>query len=314
MNRIVFVGFLLGFSTINASGQGLNGVLELEAKPTHAGQAGIIFDINNSGTKVPTELGYGLRTIYTNLTPGKTTYDTGAAFHSAWQQASTVAGSQVFGTWVIAEGPADQRSIFGVVGTEIDVVNRGGDTGWTPFRGSLPRFSAVLQLVPEANTFTHGGTPYNITASLVIGQSPGPRSDGAFVKTYSGILIEPNAIAAGGRALTFTGDTTSAAESATMTPFGIATVLGNWSHGIDTTKAGIFDNLAVKLASAQSVGWISGDGQPGARVGSDATGDLILAVPNQGSFYLAWGGVSRKVSVGALNSAGPGARALTVPN
>ena len=308
---------VIAFATCGAPAraqQGLNGVLDITAKPTRAGQVGIQFDIVNAGTKVPTELGYGLRTTYTNTVPGKTIYDIGVAFHSVWQEASSIPGSQMFGGWTIAEGPTDSRSNYGVVGHEFNIVNRGDDTGWTYFRGTLPRFSAILQLVPETNVFTHGGTAQNITASIAIGQSPSAKTDGRHARSYNGVLIEPNAIAAGGRALTFSGDTTSPSESPTATPFAVATILGRWSHGIDTTQAIVFDSVTLKLAMGQKVAWFSEDGQQVAGVYSNEAGDLNLGFGAASSLNLVVGGIVRRVTAGDVNSGGPGLRALTIQN
>jgi len=297
-----------------AFAQQVSGDYTIVNKQYSSGYLGLQFDIYNNGTRVPTELAYGFRTTYNNTARGQTTYDIANAFHSVWDAAPGPAGGQVFGVWVIAEGPKDASNRYGVVGQEIDFVNRGDDTGWTASRGSLARFSAGLQVAPESNTFTHGGLAQNVTADIVIGQSPGPRPDGKFVRAYNGLLMEPNAIAAGGRAITITGDTTSQTPSSASTPFAVAQFFGNFLHGFDSIQATFFDNIAYRLSSSQKLGWFRSDGSQAAIFGSDDAGDLILQPSGTGSIKLYVNGDLHSVIIGAPNTAGPGLRSLAIAN
>lgn len=266
-----------GYVTAAGAQAAMTGTVTVSNQPGSASSTIATFlDIYNPGTITPTSIAYGTRTAYTNTQPGQTIYDFANAVQAVWQVAPGVAGGQMFGQWTIAEGPNDSTSNYGVVGYEINPVNRGNDTGWTPYRGSLPRFTVALQLVPESNAFTHGGVAANITAALVIGQSPA-RTGETLVRSHSGILIEQNAITGGvGRAMTMTGDITSATSNVN-TPFGPWTLLGGWLHGIDFTAATLFDNVGLKLANIQGVGWVSG-----ASVQSNSAGDVV-ATPGAGA-------------------------------
>lgn len=258
------------------------GTVTINGQPNlGTGTIGPYFDVTNPGTATPQVITYGTRTTYTGTQRGQTMYDFAHAVQAVWQQAPGPAGGQMFGLWTIAEGPPDSTSIYGVVGYEINPVNRGDDTGWTPTRGSLPRFTAALQLAPEANVFTHGGNAQNITAALVIGQSPSVNNQGTPVRSHSGVLIEPNAITGVvGRAMTMTGDITSGGAGP-ATPFGPWTLLGNWLHGIDFTGATLFDGVGLRMAPGQGVGWTNADGTRSAVVQSNAAGDVV-AVPAPG--------------------------------
>ena len=262
------------------------GTITVNGQPQAAsGTIGPFIEVQNPGTNQPTSIAYGTRTTYTNTAPGQTTYDFAHATQAVWQVAPGVPGAQMFGQWTIAEGPTDRQSNYGVVGYEINPVNRGDDTGWTYYRGNLPRFTAALQLVPEANTFTHGGLAQNITAALVIGQSPsaiGGATGTEHVRNHNGILIEPNAITgAVGRAMTMTGDILSAVPAST-TPYGPWSLLGAWLHGVDFTAATIFDNQALRLLSNQRVGWANAAGTQTATIGSNETGDVLLTPAGAG--------------------------------
>ncbi len=270
-----------GFVNTQGAAAAAAGVITVNGAPNAGGALGTHMDIYNPGTTAPTEIVYGTRITYTNTAPGQTTYDFCHAVQAVWQVAPGVPGGQMFGLWTIAEGPKDNTSTWGIVGYEINVVNRGDDTGWTYSRGLLPRFSAGLQLAPEGNTFTHGGTAQNVTAALVIGQSPTPGAGGIPVRNHSGVLIEPNAITGRvGRAFTVTGDITSATP-ADSTPWGLMTVLGAWLHGIDTKDATIFDNLALRMPSNHRLGWANVPGTQTAYVGSNEAGEILL-VPASG--------------------------------
>ncbi len=281
-----------GFVTASGAQAALTGTVTISNQPgASSGTIGPFLDIYNPGTLTPTSIAYGTRTAYTNTQPGQTTYDFAHAVQAVWQVAPGVPGGQMFGLWTIAEGPNDNTSTYGVVGYEINPVNRGNDTGWTPYRGTLPRFTVALQLVPESNAFTHGGTAANITAALVIGQSPA-RAGEALVRSHSGILIEQNAITGTvGRAMTMTGDITAAAANVN-TPFGPWTLLGGWLHGIDFTAATLYDNIGLKLATTQGLGWAGG-----ASLQSNAAGDVV-ATPSGGTLRVGASGVWHQGNLG----------------
>lgn len=294
--------------------QQVSGVQTLVSKQYIAGYLALQFDIYNNGTKTDTDVGYGHRVTYTSQAPGRTMYDIATAMHSVWYFAPLRKGGQMFGNWIIAEGPTDQTSYYGIVGAEINFVNRGDDTGWSSRRSSLPRFSSGLQVVPESNTFTHGGTPNNVSASIVLGPSPSPRSDGKLIQSYNGILIEDNTIAPGGRAITITGDTINTSQSAATTPYGITTVLGSFNHGTDTTLTRIFDDTAYRMLSTQKVAWTSADSSRTVTIGSDEVGNVTLQPAASGTIVVVLGGIPHALSIGAPDSGGPGKRALTLSN
>lgn len=310
----VYTGLAVVFLGSAAFAQPVSGSIDLLSKKYSTGTLGLELNVYNNGTRISTLLAYGFRVTYTNTTAGQTMYDIGSAFHNVWQVAPGPVGAQMFGQWIIAEGPSDSTKTWGIVGGEINVVNRGDDTGWTDFRGHLPRFSAGLQLAPESNTFSHGGTPQHITAGLVIGHSAGTRSDGMYIGNYSGVLIEPNSIAPGGRAFTVTGDTLAGIQVTSNTPAAIATLLGGFMQGFNSTKANIADTVAYRMASSQTIGWERADGQQTAKVGSDEAGNIRLNPAGTGGIVLVIGGVPKTLTVGAPDSGGPGLRSLAIPN
>ncbi len=266
------------FVTAAGAQQAVIGTITVNGQPNAASSTiGMHLDVYNPGTLQPTSIVYATRTTYTNEAAGQTMYDFGHAVQAVWQRAPGVAGGQMFGQWTIAEGPIDSTSNYGIVGYEINPVNRGNDTGWTSRRDSLARFSVALQLVPEANSFTHGGTAQNITAALVIAQSPATNGTD-FVRSHSGVLIEPNAIAGTvGRAMTMTGDVTGGPGApVAATPWGPWSLLGNWRHGVDFASAVIFDTVALRLGAGQRVGFNNAAGTQTATIGSNEIGDVLL--------------------------------------
>ena len=304
-----------GFTTAASVRATVAGTISVNGQPNPlSGTIGPFFDVTNPGTTAPAAITYGTRTTYTNTQRGQTTYDFAHAVQAVWQQAPGPAGGQMFGLWTVAEGPMDNTSTYGLVGYEINPVNRGDDTGWTATRGSLPRSTTALQLAPEANVFTHGGNAQNITAALVIGQSPSVNSQGTPVRSHNGVLIEPNAITGVvGRAMTMTGDITSGGASP-ATPFGPWTLLGNWLHGVDFTGATIFDGVGVRFAPGQGVGWTSADGTRTAVVQSGPAGDVVVVPAAGGTLRVgtfgAWHqgnlgfGAGLTLSGGVLSSSG----------
>ena len=310
---LLLLSALLGYAGSATAQQGLSGDIEIVVKRYQYGSLGLQLNFTNNGTRVPTEIAYGHRIVCNNSGSGMTSFDICSAQHAVWDSAPP-RGGQMFGGWIIAEGPKDPASRYGLVGLEIDIVNRGTDTGWTYSRGNLAQFSAGLQLVAESNTFTHGGIAKNITASLTIGQSNDPGPDGKHVRSYNGVLIEPNAIAAGGRAITITGDITSPIPSLTDTPYGIGTILGAFNHGINTVQATIFDNIAYFMAVNQTISWGAWDGTKLSSIGSNAAGDIILTPGNNAAVSIAFNGSLHKMIVGQPDSGGPGIRSLGISN
>ena len=304
---------LVGYADCAHAQQGLSGNIEIVVKRYQYGTLGLQLNFTNNGTRVPTEIAYGHRIVCNNSGLGATTFDICSAQHAVWDSPPP-AGGQMFTGWIIAEGPRDQASRYGLVGMEINIVNRGADTGWTYSRGNLNQFSSGLQLVSESNTFTHGGTAKNITASLTIGQSNDAGADGRHVRSYNGILIEPNAIAAGGRAITITGDITSSIPSANDTPHGIGTILGAFNHGLNMVQATIFDNIAYFMGATQTIAWGTWDGVKLSSIGSNAAGDIVLTPGNSGAVYIAFNGSVHKMIVGQPDSGGPGIRSLGISN
>ena len=304
-----------GYATSAGVLAAISGTVTINGQPNAASSTiGTFLDVNNPGTAVPTSICYGTRTTYTNTAAGLTTYDFAHAIQAVWQKAPGAAGGQMFGLWTIAEGPPDSTSNYGVVGYEINPVNRGDDTGWTYQRANLPRFTVALQLVPESNAFTHGGVAQNITAALVIGQSPA-RTGEQLVRNHNGILIEPNAISGTvGRGMTMTGDITSGTPAA-VTPFGPWSLLGAWLHGIDFTQASIFDGVGLKFVTNQQVGWANSAGTVVAAIGSNPAGDVV-ALPTGGGVLRSggnavWHAGNLVAGTGAANfAAGNDARLL----
>ena len=290
------------------------GQVNITAGSIPGGWGGVVYYVTNKGSETPTQIAYGMRSVYLNLSRGLTLYDVGSAAHSVWQAAPGRPGGQMFGQWVIAESPKDTDNNWGIVGSEINVVNRGLDTGWSWKRGDLKQFSAGVQIVPEANDFGNGGSTKNVNALLVLAPSNGVAASGLRVRAHSSILVEPGTVAPGGSALTISGDVENQGQLGANTPGWIARLAGGWQHGLSTVQANIFDTVAFRMASSQRLGWERSDGQQTASIGSDEAGNLTLVPAGNGAVVLFVNGTPRRVVVGGPDSGGVGFRALVTPN
>ena len=170
-----------------------------------------------------------------------------------------VAGQAPFyqSVWLVAVSPNDTVHGWSTIIGELNITNRGNDTGWMRDRTMTTNTGGFL-FVPEVATFggTEGGEGKNATFAMSVGHSGASNSTGFPAKFYNGLLFEPNAIVGlTGRAIYATGDITG---TASQYPYGPLQTEGTWLHGIDHTIAVYEDTHAETMLVGQGLAWITG--------------------------------------------------------
>jgi len=172
---------------------------------------------------------------------------------------------------------------WGVIASEMNVVNRYADTGFSPVRSSMDNWSGILQLVPEDTTYGEGGTAYNITFALMIGHSNGLKADGFYAKQYAGISIEPQAIAGDGYGAYWSGNDGGVSS---QDPKAALALAQTWKTGINTQAATLTTNRALAMGATHRVDWIDGSGNTLNGIYSgNGTPEGTVTAP-KGSMYL----------------------------
>lgn len=180
--------------------------------------------------------------------------------------------------WLVGLTPNDNTSFhWGLTGQELDVVNRGGDNGWTSSVAHPGNVLAYLA-VPESSTFGQGGSTFNADFAFVAAPSAAPGTSGLTNRWYNAFLCEANSEAsATGRCMYAVGDVTGLSAQFPYGPFGSS---GNWLHGFDTTAATFVDGMAYRMATGQALAWPSAGGFV---VGSGSGGNGTMAVEYSGT-------------------------------
>lgn len=236
-------------------------------------------------TNVGTGPGYGHRQDYIHTAQLAGGFSLGKGNICLWSDIINGASGQA--SWAVATTPTlASGGSWGVVVEEMNVMNRGPDTGYVKTRGQSSRWSGGLQVVPEANDLA-GGTG-NICRNSVFGfctaHSTGTNNLGLTVKTYNGLLVEKDSIAYLGRGALLSGDSSGIG---TNLPEHAIEIDQRWSSGINMVSATFNGNSAIQLGDSHLITW----GVTGPTVtGSQSSGVLRLASSGTGAVSIVPGG------------------------
>jgi hypothetical protein len=266
---------------------------KIEAQCSYATALGAVTGIFGNASNIGTNAAYGHRFAYTS-TAGSAGFDTGvgiiATFNPVFQGATKVACQ---GAWFVAESPNDNAHTWGGNFAEVNFVNRGPDIGFKRDRGDAGNNTGGLLFVPESIVLSGGaGEGKNVMYGYSVARSGANNSTGFPVKSYTGYLVEPNAIVGlTGRGSYMTGDITG---TASQRPYAPEQFDGTWLHGLDHTLATYIDNHAETFLVGQGLAWIVGTtGTPTATAtiaGSGSGSDVTLTITPAGAGVISMAG------------------------
>jgi len=174
-------------------------------------------------------------------------------------EADNLQGGSIFSLWLVAAGPAGEDTHGGIIGTEINVLERRRDEG-LKYRRREGNFSVGMQIIPE-NSLNVGDKPgtqrgYNSSFGLVFTHSA-PAHNGADwerARTHVPICIEPGATAQDGICLLIQGAEHELNEP--DTPSLIGKFMSNFQKGL-CFKDAIFDedDIAIQFKQEHKVLW-----------------------------------------------------------
>ena len=275
--------------------------------PISGGAAGPTFSAHNVGPNGAV----GLLGQYFSAANGKG-FDLGAEFIAnfnpvTWQEGNNgQPGPGDMAQWIVAVSPNDTLHNWGTNVVEYNIVNRGPDKGWRRDRGLQP-VTGGLVVVAEASVFGDpgGGEGKNALYGYTAAKSASVNSTGLPVKLYNDFLCEPNSEASmTGRCLYATGDITGIPS---QIPFSPVQVDGSWLHGLDTTKASLSDNLALRMRPGQSLGFVSEDEKVAMLTSEAVNGGISLTLAPSGPGKVVLNGdsvVKGSLTAGALQVTG----------
>lgn len=207
-------------------------------------------EMGRAGTTTP---GYGIRWNYNSGAYGAG-FDISHGIVGVWARNSGQDGGQNLTQWLLSISPeaAGGTTRWGQFATEMNVVNRGGDTGWAKKRALLNNWSGVIQLVVEGGLFSQSGSSYNALYHCVVAPSSGNKTDGIPGQSYNGFLIEPNAIAGNGYGGYWSGNDSGVSA---RDPKAALALDDTWQGGFRTNKATLTTGVAFQLGATQAVAW-----------------------------------------------------------
>lgn len=204
-------------------------------------------------TNTSTEPGYGHRQDYIHTGTLASGFSLGKGNVCVWQ--SIVNGASGQAQWTVATTPTNASGgSWGVVCEEMNIMNRGPDTGYQKRRGVNVRWSGGIQIVPEADDLA-GGTGNicrNSLFAFCTAHSVNLNDLGLTVKTYNGLLVEQDSIAPAGRGALFSGDTSTVLASR---PFAAIEIDQLWTAGIEFQGATFTNNVAIDLGATHKINW-----------------------------------------------------------
>jgi hypothetical protein len=243
-------------------------------------------DVRNTGTTH----GYAWRWDYTSSAVSSG-FDIGHGVLGRWDRVADQDGGQMLTQWLVARSPqvGGATTRWGTFVTEMNIVNRHADHGWSKRRGTLPNWSGVAQVVAEASTLGVPGETYDALFGVVLARSSGNKaSDGKPARMHNGILVEPDTITAAGRAIYMSGRTTLLAEA--DTPVAAVELDDWWQRGMSTRRATLTTGVAYGMGEAHSLAWLDASDAvvTGIYTGTGAPEGVVTAP--QSSIYLRRGG------------------------
>ena len=261
-------------------------------RATQAGIQGGVTGIDAIATNTGSNASQGFKFAYFSNASNTTGFDVGTTSLAVFDPSTPTAGRSpaYLANWMVSVAPNILHGYQAAV-MEMDVVNRGPDTGWKRDR-TLFGPTGVLLLVPEVVTFagTGGGEGKNATYGLAFSRSGGTNSTGFSAKFYNAVMIEPNStVGLTGRGIYATGDITAVAS---QIPYGPLQTDGTWLHGFDHTLATYQDNHASIMHPGQAIAWLVGTtASPTATAtitgsGSGANASIVLAPAGTGTVHI----------------------------
>lgn len=168
----------------------------------------------------------------------------------------SISGAAGMAEWTVCESPLEAAGgTWGVVVKEMNIMNRGPDTGYVKTRGESQRWTGGLQIVPESLDLASPGAPGNCRNTVFgfcTAHSVHPNDLGFTVKTYNGFLVEKDSIAPAGRGSLLSGDTTG---NLGERPFAAIEIDQRWTVGIEFEAATFTNNVALALGAAHKLVW-----------------------------------------------------------
>lgn len=221
--------------------------------PIAGAATGTYLIANNIGANAA----YGHLVQYSSVAGGAG-FDTGFGVISTYNP--TFIGAQAHNQqaiYFVAESANDTTHTWGGNIGEMNFVNRGLDVGFKRSREDAGNNTGGLLFVPESIVLSGGaGEGKNVTYGYSVARSGAANSTGFPVKSYTGYLVEPNAIVGlTGRGSYMTGDITS---TASQRPYGPIQTDGTWLHGIDHTLATYIDGHSDTYLVGQGLAWVVG--------------------------------------------------------
>ena len=235
------------------------------------------------------EVGYGTRFAYFSYAT-KPGFDLATADISI-SRATDPVHTAYAAHWFVQVSPQDDQHFWSATIAELNPVNRGNDPGWTDNLSSLPRVAGGLRVVPETKTFGEPGMGRDIEFAYAIAQSGTPNATGQHAKTYNGLMVEANSIAANGRGVLEMGASTTATPA--KLPATPLEIRANWRQGLTTVDAKFAEGNAIHLGTGQAIA-LTDDGkvvlktdQKGHQVQIFSNGKRMMSLDlNTGNLYL----------------------------
>jgi len=257
---------------------------------------GHVWDITNTSTTV----GYGLRVNYTNTALPTTGFDLAAGFICNWK-GNLTGNMQGQVIWQIYATPNNNTWTGGFVAQELNPVNRGPDMGWVHKPGAHVRWHGGIRFVPESQDPTgDGGTGRHVTFAYTLAFSGSNNADGVRTRTYTGYMVEPDAIAPGGMAAYFNGST-----SGTTSEHAVAMLSGQdaFKYGVKLNNITFStSNFAILIGNSHKIGWADSSNVVRLTIETGTATPEAAITANPGSIYVRTNGSVYKKASGTGNT------------
>lgn len=254
---------------------------------------------------------YGTRQDYKSFSYGAG-FDINAGLISVFNKSFGQDLGNYFNEWQIGCSPTvgGATTRWALCSSEMNLVNRYADSGWSPTRASLPNWTCILQLVYESDDVSGevGVNTYNGFAGLAICPSSTAKADGIPAQMWNGLLFEANAICGDGYGVYASGNNTGTAARDPKAFLGLAQT---WKVGLDLSSATFSDSdKAVVLKSGHKVQFGTGL-YPSTISGNSATATLSFSIEGAEALRLTRGGVSAVNYLNIANASAGGQVNLT---
>ena len=232
--------------------------------------------ITGNAAALGTTQGVGIRKDYRAFSHGSG-FDIAEETIGIWQRSSGDDGGFQLANWLVSISPTvgGATTRWGQFVSEMNVVNRFGDSGWSAKRATLDNWSGILQLVPEGNLFGQTGVSYNSLFHVLIGKSTTNKADGIPGQSWNGVLMEPNAICGDGYGGYWSGNDSG---TAARNPKAALALAETWKTGLALEAAIYTTTRAISMAVGHVISWITG-GVEKSSIGASVNGLVLTPTP-----------------------------------